>query len=61
MASFQGDAAAWEAHLAEGNAKQARKRVAADVLVRDTSQRILLVDPSPPSRPLSARFERSSA
>jgi 8-oxo-dGTP pyrophosphatase MutT (NUDIX family) len=46
MASFQGDAAAWEAHLAEGNAKQARKRVAADVLVRDTSQRILLVDPS---------------
>jgi 8-oxo-dGTP diphosphatase len=31
---------------AEGNAKQARKRVAADVLVRDTSQRILLVDPS---------------
>jgi 8-oxo-dGTP diphosphatase len=46
MASFHGDAAAWEAHLAEGNAKQARKRVAADVLVRDTSQRILLVDPS---------------
>jgi 8-oxo-dGTP diphosphatase len=46
MASFQGDAAAWEAHLAEGNAKQARKRVAADVLVRDASQRILLVDPS---------------
>src|SRR5215204_4332769 len=46
MASFQGDAAAWEAHLAEGNAKQARKRVAADVLVRDTSQRILLVNPS---------------
>ena len=77
MASFQGDAAAWEAHLAEGNAKQARKRVAADVLVRDTSQRILLVDPSykpdwdlpggmaeanePPLRPLSAKFERSSA
>jgi 8-oxo-dGTP diphosphatase len=46
MASFQGDAAAWEAYLAEGNAKQARKRVAADVLVRDDSQRILLVDPS---------------
>ena len=77
MASFQGDAAAWEAYLAEGNAKQARKRVAADVLVRDTSERILLVDPSykpdwdlpggmaeanePPSRRLSARFERSSA
>ena len=46
MASFQGDDAAWEAYLAEGNAKQARKRVAADVLVRDASQRILLVDPS---------------
>jgi 8-oxo-dGTP diphosphatase len=46
MASLQGDTAAWEAHLAEGNAKQARKRVAADVLVRDASQRILLVDPS---------------
>jgi 8-oxo-dGTP diphosphatase len=46
MASFQGDAAAWHAHLAEGNAKQARKRVAADLLVRDASQRILLVDPS---------------
>ena len=26
MASFQGDAAAWEAYLAEGNAQQARKR-----------------------------------
>jgi 8-oxo-dGTP diphosphatase len=46
MASFHGDAAAWYDHLAEGNAKQARKRVAADVLVRDAAQRILLVDPT---------------
>jgi 8-oxo-dGTP pyrophosphatase MutT (NUDIX family) len=45
MASFHGDAA-WHHHLAEGNAKQARKRVAADVLVRDATQRILLVDPT---------------
>jgi 8-oxo-dGTP diphosphatase len=45
MASFHGDAA-WYDHLAEGNAKQARKRVAADVLVRDAAQRILLVDPT---------------
>ncbi|MGH3630023.1 MAG: NUDIX domain-containing protein [Sciscionella sp.] len=34
------------AHLAEGNAKQARKRVAADVLIRDESGRILLVNPT---------------
>jgi ADP-ribose pyrophosphatase YjhB (NUDIX family) len=34
------------AHLAEGNARQARKRVAADVLIRDTAGRILLVDPT---------------
>jgi 8-oxo-dGTP diphosphatase len=46
MASFHGDAAARYDHLAEGNAKQARKRVAADVLVRDAAQRILLVDPT---------------
>jgi 8-oxo-dGTP pyrophosphatase MutT (NUDIX family) len=46
MASFQDNDAAWYEHLAEGNAKQARKRVAADLLVRDTSGRILLVDPS---------------
>ena len=46
MASSHGDAAAWYDHLAEGNAKQARKRVAADVLVRDITQRILLVDPT---------------
>lgn len=34
------------AYLAEGNATQARKRVAADLLIRDTSGRILLVDPT---------------
>jgi hypothetical protein len=33
------------AYLAEGNAKQARKRVSADAIVRDSSGRILLVDP----------------
>ncbi|KPM56407.1 NUDIX hydrolase [Frankia sp. R43] len=33
------------AYLAEGNARQARKRVSADALIRDQSGRILLVDP----------------
>ncbi|MBS2550876.1 NUDIX hydrolase [Catenulispora sp. NL8] len=37
---------AWNAYLAEGNAKQARKRVAADVLLHDGQGRILLVDPT---------------
>jgi 8-oxo-dGTP pyrophosphatase MutT (NUDIX family) len=36
---------AWNAYLAEGNARQPRKRVAADVIVRDTESRLLLVDP----------------
>jgi len=36
---------AWNAHLAEGNAKQARKRVGADMILRDGHGRILLVDP----------------
>ncbi|MEU8546562.1 NUDIX hydrolase [Streptomyces roseoverticillatus] len=40
------DSAAWVAHLAEGNAKQARKRVAADVLFRDDAGRFLLVNPT---------------
>ncbi|MFI1187035.1 NUDIX domain-containing protein [Streptomyces californicus] len=40
------DPEAWNAHLAEGNAKQARKRVAADVLLRDALGRVLLVDPT---------------
>lgn len=34
------------AHLAEGNARQARKRVAADVLIRDETGRVLVVDPT---------------
>ncbi|WP_370945383.1 NUDIX domain-containing protein [Amycolatopsis sp. cg5] len=34
------------AYLAEGNAKQARKRVAADVLITDETGRVLLVDPT---------------
>lgn len=38
--------AAWDAYLAEGNAKQVRKCVAADVLFRDEAKRILLVNPT---------------
>jgi 8-oxo-dGTP pyrophosphatase MutT (NUDIX family) len=34
------------AYLAEGNAKQARKRVAVDLLIRDARNRALLVNPS---------------
>jgi ADP-ribose pyrophosphatase YjhB (NUDIX family) len=45
MPLYQRDPAAWQAYLAEGNAKQPRKRVSADVLVRDKDGRILLVDP----------------
>lgn len=33
------------AYLAEGNATQARKRVAVNLLVRDSAGRVLLVDP----------------
>ncbi|MFH8789393.1 NUDIX domain-containing protein [Streptomyces roseoverticillatus] len=40
------DSAARTAYLAEGNAKQARKRVAADVLFRDDAGRFLLVKPT---------------
>ncbi|MGW2899883.1 NUDIX domain-containing protein [Streptomyces sp. NPDC001212] len=40
------DPEAWNAYLAEGNAKQARKRVAADVLLRDPTGRVLLVNPT---------------
>lgn len=32
-------------YLAEGNARQARKRVAADAIIRDEQERVLLVDP----------------
>ena len=37
---------AWRAYLAEGNAKQARKRVGVDALVRDTESRVLVVNPT---------------
>ena len=42
---YQRDPEAWQAYLAEGNARQARKRVSADALIRDEAGRILLVDP----------------
>jgi 8-oxo-dGTP pyrophosphatase MutT (NUDIX family) len=46
MAGVTEDDAARFAYLAEGNAKQARKRVAADVLITDQAGRVLLVDPT---------------
>ncbi|MFI1963183.1 NUDIX domain-containing protein [Streptomyces pathocidini] len=46
MRPTPGDPDAWNAYLAEGNAKQARKRVAADVLLRDPLGRVLLVNPT---------------
>ncbi len=42
---YQRDPEAWQAHLAEGNRTQPRKRVSADVLFRDEAGRILLVNP----------------
>jgi 8-oxo-dGTP diphosphatase len=42
---YKRDPEAWREHLAEGNAKQARKRVGADAILRDEGGRILLVDP----------------
>jgi ADP-ribose pyrophosphatase YjhB (NUDIX family) len=42
---YERDPEAWRAHLAEGNASQPRKRVSADLLVCDTHDAILLVDP----------------
>jgi 8-oxo-dGTP diphosphatase len=43
---YERDPEAWNAYLAEGNARQARKRVAADVILRDDQGRFLLVNPS---------------
>jgi ADP-ribose pyrophosphatase YjhB (NUDIX family) len=43
---YQRDPEAWRVWLAEGNAKQPRKRVSADALIRDDAGRILLVDPN---------------
>jgi 8-oxo-dGTP pyrophosphatase MutT (NUDIX family) len=40
------DPDAWNAYLAQGNANQARKRVAADVLIRDSAGHFLLVKPT---------------
>jgi 8-oxo-dGTP diphosphatase len=40
------DPASWVAHLEEGNRTQARKRVAAQVIIHDSHERLLLVDPS---------------
>ncbi|WP_327073351.1 NUDIX hydrolase [Kitasatospora purpeofusca] len=40
------DPEAWTAYLAEGNAKQARKRVSIDLIIRDHSGRVLVVNPS---------------
>jgi len=42
---YETDPAAWQAQMAEGNARQARKRVAADAILRDREGRLLLVDP----------------
>jgi ADP-ribose pyrophosphatase YjhB (NUDIX family) len=43
---YRTDPEAWNAHLAEGNARQARKRVSVDALIRDQQGRILLVNPT---------------
>ena len=42
---YRRDPEAWRKHLAEGNAKQPRKRVGADAILRDDRGRVLLVDP----------------
>ncbi|MEV4170187.1 NUDIX hydrolase [Nonomuraea sp. NPDC049709] len=43
---YERDPKAWNAYLAEGNARQPRKRVGADVLIRDEHGHVLLVDPT---------------
>jgi 8-oxo-dGTP diphosphatase len=42
---YKRDPAAYQQHLAEGNASKPRKRVGADVLIRDPDGQILIVDP----------------
>ncbi|MDM4720025.1 NUDIX hydrolase [Micromonospora sp. WMMA1363] len=42
---YERDPDAWQAYLAEGNAKQARKRVGADALIRNEQGHVLLVNP----------------
>jgi 8-oxo-dGTP diphosphatase len=43
---YESDPEAWNAYLAEGNARQPRKRVATDVIIRDEDDRLLLVNPT---------------
>jgi 8-oxo-dGTP pyrophosphatase MutT (NUDIX family) len=43
---YERDPEAWNASLAEGNARQPRKRVATDVIIRDRRDRLLLVNPT---------------
>ncbi|MEU7739083.1 NUDIX hydrolase [Nonomuraea sp. NPDC049158] len=43
---YERDPAAYRAHLTEGNARQARKRVGVDALICDDHGRVLLVDPT---------------
>jgi len=43
---YERDPEAWNASLAEGNARQPRKRIATDVIVRDDHDRLLLVNPT---------------
>jgi len=42
---YERDPEQWREYLAEGNRTQPRKRVAADVLIRDRDGNVLLVDP----------------
>jgi 8-oxo-dGTP diphosphatase len=43
---YERDPEAWTASLVEGNARQPRKRVATDVIIRDQDDRLLLVNPT---------------
>ena len=43
---YETDPEAWLERLAEGNARQPRKRVAADVIIRNEAGRLLLVNPN---------------
>jgi 8-oxo-dGTP pyrophosphatase MutT (NUDIX family) len=42
---YESDPQAWRKYLAEGNARQPRKRVSADLIILDRSGRILIVEP----------------
>lgn len=43
---YKRDPKAWNEHLVRANARQARKRVAADVIARDVDDRLLIVNPN---------------